>query len=59
MKISIFPGKYHQNGGFSMASLVSAERQQVAINCLDQNVPLDFGPIPLENFQVLLMQGDH
>ena len=23
MKISIFPGKYHQNGGFSMAMLVS------------------------------------
>ncbi len=23
MKIPIFPGKYHQNGGFSMAMLVS------------------------------------
>ena len=23
MKITIFPGKYHQNGGFSMAMLVS------------------------------------
>ena len=22
MKITIFPGKYHQNGGFSMAMLV-------------------------------------
>ena len=24
MKIPIFPGKYHQNGGFSMAMLVLA-----------------------------------
>ena len=23
MKVTIFPGKYHQNGGFSMAMLVS------------------------------------
>ena len=25
MKITIFPGKYHQNGGFSMAMLVYRE----------------------------------
>ena len=28
MKIPIFPGKYHQNGGFSMAMLVSGRVPQ-------------------------------
>ena len=28
MKIPIFPGKYHQNGGFSMAMLVSGRVDQ-------------------------------
>ena len=31
MKIPIFPGKYHQNGGFSMAMLVSG---RVLVMCL-------------------------
>ena len=38
MKITIFPGKYHQNGGFSMAMLVSG-RVQLLLHLL----PRPFG----------------
>ena len=31
MKITFFPGKYHQNGGFSMAMLVSGRVYNVYI----------------------------
>ena len=31
MKIPIFPGKYHQNGGFSMAMLVYRRVPKIAI----------------------------
>ena len=47
MKIPIFPGKYHQNGGFSMAMLVSG-RVNNEINCLSAGAYL----ISLLDFEV-------
>ncbi len=32
MKIPMFPGKYHQNGGFSMAMLVSEREESLLTN---------------------------
>ena len=40
MKIPIFPGKYHQNGGFSMAMLVSITTRDIFRRCF---IPLADG----------------
>ena len=40
MKITIFPGKYHQNGGFSMAMLVSGSVVELLVELVDMCFPL-------------------
>ena len=44
MKITIFPGKYHQNGGFSMAMLVYRRVSfiHLQVRVLNQTPQADF-----------------
>ena len=42
MKIPIFPGKYHQNGGFSMAMLVYRRDQEGTFKIVIFKRPITF-----------------
>ena len=56
MKIPIFPGKYHQNGGFSMAMLISGTVFLVTIPD-NTTIPVANQPVPVSLYPKLLGDG--